>query len=282
MSTKSLADFDFETGVVLLLDKPLTWTSFDVVRKVKNALRIKKIGHAGTLDPLATGLLILCTGRKTKEIDQIQAQEKEYTGTFRLGETTPSFDLETAVDMAKPYAHLTEAQIVAATQQFLGTIEQTPPLFSAVKIDGKRAYEIARQGLEAEIKSKTVEIKAYELTRVALPEVDFRIVCSKGTYIRSLARDLGVALGCGAHLTRLVRTRIGEFRVEDAFSLDAIQALRPPRPEGETTRPRTERPRTAPNRAGLQYYAALQADALAAKEHQAHAAAPAQPEEPAA
>jgi tRNA pseudouridine55 synthase len=271
MSTKSLADFDFETGEVLLLDKPLTWTSFDVVRKVKNALRIKKIGHAGTLDPLATGLLILCTGRKTKEIDLIQAQEKEYTGTFRLGETTPSFDLETAVDMARPYAHLTDEQIQAATLPFTGTIQQTPPLFSAVKIDGKRAYEIARQGLDAEIKSKTVEIKTFELTRIALPEVDFRIVCSKGTYIRSLARDLGLALGCGAHLTRLVRTRIGEHRVEDAYSLEAIQALRPPRPGGEEPRVRTDRPRTAPNRAGLQYYAALQADALAAKQHQAAA-----------
>ncbi|WP_201986861.1 tRNA pseudouridine(55) synthase TruB [Hymenobacter rubidus] len=267
--TKTLADFDFETGEVLLLDKPLTWTSFDVVRKVKNALRIKKIGHAGTLDPLATGLLILCTGKKTKEIDLIQAQEKEYTGTFRLGETTPSFDLETAVDMARPYGHLTHEQITAATLPFVGTIEQTPPLFSAVKIDGQRAYAIARQGGAAEIKSKTVEIKTFELTRIALPEVDFRVVCSKGTYIRSLARDLGLALGCGAHLTRLVRTRIGEYRVEDAFSLDAIQALRPPRAEGEAPRTRPERPNTAPNRAGLQYFAALQADALAAKEHQA-------------
>ncbi|MDB5234927.1 MAG: pseudouridine synthase [Hymenobacter sp.] len=281
MSTKSLADFDFETGEVLLLDKPLTWTSFDVVRKVKNALRIKKIGHAGTLDPLATGLLILCTGRKTKEIDLIQAQEKEYTGTFRLGETTPSFDLETAVDMARPYAHLTEAQITAATLPFIGQIQQTPPLFSAVKIDGKRAYEIARQGLEAEIKSKTVEIKSFELTRIALPEVDFRVVCSKGTYIRSLARDLGLALGCGAHLTRLMRSRIGEYRVEDAYSLEAIQALRPVRPEGEAPRERTDRPRTAPNRAGLQYYAALQADALAAqhqKERESAETPPAAPE----
>ena len=264
--TKNLADFDFEAGEVLLLDKPLTWTSFDVVRKVKNALRIKKIGHAGTLDPLATGLLILCTGKKTKEIDLIQAQEKEYTGTFRLGETTPSFDLETAVDMARPYAHLTEEQIVAATAQFTGVIQQTPPIFSAVKIDGKRAYELARNGQEAEIKAKTVEIRTFELTRIALPEVDFRVTCSKGTYIRSLARDLGVALGCGAHLTRLARTRIGEYRVEDAFTLEAIQALRPPRPEGEDAgKPRHERPRTAPNRAGLQYFAALQADALAAQ-----------------
>ena len=269
--TKTLADYDFETGEVLLLDKPLTWTSFDVVRKVKNTLRIRKIGHAGTLDPLATGLLILCTGKKTKEIDLIQAQEKEYTGTFRLGETTPSFDLETAVDLVRPYAHLTDEQITAATTQFIGLIQQTPPIFSAVKINGKRAYELARTGQEAEINAKSVEIKTFELTRIALPEIDFRVVCSKGTYIRSLARDLGVALGCGAHLTRLVRTRIGEFRVEDAFTLDAIEALRPPQPEGEApARPRHERPHTAPNRAGLQYYAALQADALAAKEHQAH------------
>ena len=271
MSTKTLADFDFETGEVLLLDKPLTWTSFDVVRKVKSALRIGKIGHAGTLDPLATGLLILCTGKKTKEIDLIQAQEKEYTGTFRLGETTPSFDLETAVDLVRPYAHLTDEEVAAATPQFTGLIQQTPPIFSAVKIDGKRAYELARNGQEAEIKPKTVDIKIFELTRIALPEVDFRVVCSKGTYIRSLASDFGAALGCGAHLTRLVRTRIGEYRVEDAFSLEAIEALRPPRPEGD--RPaRPERPRTAPNRAGLQYFAAMQADDMAAKEHQAHEA----------
>ena len=265
--TKNLADFDFETGEVLLLDKPLTWTSFDVVRKVKGALRIKKIGHAGTLDPLATGLLILCTDKKTKEIDQIQAQEKEYTGTFRLGETTPSFDLETAVDLVRPYAHLTPEEITAATAPFIGLIEQTPPLFSAVKIDGKRAYELARSGQDAVIKSKNVEIKTFELTRIALPEIDFRVVCSKGTYIRSLARDLGQALGCGAHLTRLIRTRIGEYRVEDAFSVASIEALRPPRPEGLPIRP--ERPRTTPNRTGLQYFAALQADALAAQQHQA-------------
>ena len=273
--TKTLADYDFETGEMLLLDKPLTWTSFDVVRKVKSALRIRKIGHAGTLDPLATGLLILCTGKKTKEIDQIQAQEKEYVGTFRLGETTPSFDLETAVDLVRPYAHLTDEQVRAATEPLTGFIQQTPPIFSAVKVDGKRAYELARTGQEADIKAKTVEIKTFEITRIALPEVDFRVVCSKGTYIRSLARDLGVALGCGAHLTRLVRTRIGEHRVEDAFSLEAIEALRPPRAEGDApARPRRERPATAPNRAGLQYFAALQADALAVQHQQASEEAP--------
>ena len=226
-----------ENGVVLPIDKPLTWTSFDVVRKVKNTLRPRKIGHAGTLDPLATGLLILCTGKKTKEIDQIQAQEKEYEGTFRLGQTTPSFDLETPVDAELPYAHLTEADVRAATTQFLGSIEQTPPLFSAVKVNGKRAYELARQGVAAEIKSKTVEIKLFELTRIALPEVDFRVICSKGTYIRSLARDLGAALGCGAHLTRLVRTRIGPYHLADAWTLAQLQAQRPTQAAEATTAP---------------------------------------------
>ena len=255
------SSFNSAEGVVLLLDKPLTWTSFDVVSKVKNTLRIPKIGHAGTLDPLATGLLILCTGKKTKQIDLIQAQEKEYIGTFRLGETTPSFDLETAVDLARPYAPLTEAQIQAATLPFVGALQQTPPLFSAVKVDGKRAYELARNGEQAEIKSKTVEIKVFELTRIALPELDFRVVCSKGTYIRSLARDLGQALGCGAHLTKLVRTRIGQYRLEDALTIDAVQALAPPRPAGSDgnrpTRPRRERrPET---RIGLEFYAAQHA-----------------------
>lgn len=254
---KELADFDFDAGEILLFDKPLTWSSFDGVRKVKNALRIRKIGHAGTLDPLATGLLVLCTGKKTKEIDQIQAQEKEYTGTLRLGQTTPSFDLETAVDAERPCAHLTDAEIRAAAAQFLGPQQQTPPLFSAVKIDGQRAYELARKGQEAEIKAKFIEIKAFALTRIALPEVDFRVVCSKGTYIRSLARDLGAALGVGAHLTALRRTRIGAFRVEDALTLADVQALAPPRPAGEAARPRREARR--PARAGLDFYAAQQA-----------------------
>jgi tRNA pseudouridine55 synthase len=250
-----------EEGVVLLLDKPLTWTSFDVVRKVKNTLRPRKIGHAGTLDPLATGLLILCTGKKTKEIDLIQAQEKEYEGTFRLGQTTPSFDLETPVDAEQPYTHLTEAEIRAAVATFLGKIEQVPPVFSAVKVDGKRAYELARKGQEAEIKSKTVEIKTYELTRIALPDIDFRVVCSKGTYVRSLARDLGTALGCGAHLTRLVRTRIGDYKLEDAWTVADLEALRASRPEpaeGSTAPRRAPRERIRTARVGLDYYAAQQ------------------------
>jgi tRNA pseudouridine55 synthase len=272
LSAKSL-----EEGVVLLLDKPLTWTSFDVVRKVKNTLRPRKIGHAGTLDPLATGLLIMCTGKKTKDIDQIQAQEKEYQGTFRLGQTTPSFDLETPVDAEQPYAHLTEAEIKAAVATFVGKIEQVPPVFSAVKVDGKRAYELARKGQEAEIKSKTVEIKSYELTRIALPDIDFRVVCSKGTYVRSLARDLGVALGCGAHLTRLVRTRIGGYKLEDAWTIAEIEALRPARPEpAEGAAPRRaprERIRTA--RIGLDYYAAQQEAAAPTTESSAPASSPA-------
>ena len=263
MSKRELADFDFEAGEVLLLNKPLTWTSFDVVRKVKNALRPRKIGHAGTLDPLATGLLVLCTGKKTKEIDQIQAQEKEYEGTFRLGQTTPSFDLETALDAEHPYQHLTAADLEAAAAAFVGEIEQTPPLFSAVKVEGKRAYELARSGQEAVIKPKTVTIKTFELTRVALPEVDFRVVCSKGTYIRSLARDLGAALNCGAHLTRLVRTRIGDYRLADAWTIEQVQALRPPRPEGDAA-PRERRERSRPARAGLDFYAAQQAAGQAA------------------
>jgi tRNA pseudouridine55 synthase len=256
LSAKSL-----EEGVVLLLDKPLTWTSFDVVRKVKNTLRPRKIGHAGTLDPLATGLLIMCTGKKTKEIDQIQAQEKEYEGTFRLGQTTPSFDLETPVDAEQPYAHLTEAEIRAAVATFVGKIEQVPPVFSAVKVDGKRAYELARKGQEAEIKSKTVDIKSYELTRIALPDIDFRVVCSKGTYVRSLARDLGIALGCGAHLTRLVRTRIGQYKLENAWTIADIEALRPARPEpaeGTAAPRRAPRERIRTARVGLDYYAAQQ------------------------
>ncbi len=243
-----------DPDAVLLLDKPLTWTSFDVVRKVKNALRLKKIGHAGTLDPLATGLLILCTGKKTKQIDLIQAQEKEYTGTFRLGQTTPSFDLETPVDAEQPYQHLTDDEIRAATAAFIGEITQTPPLFSAVKVNGERAYEVARRGGEAEIKSKQVTIREFDITRVALPDVDFRVSCSKGTYIRSLARDLGAALGCGAHLTKLVRTRIGEYRLADALSLEAVEALRPPRPEGEADRPRRQRQPRPERRAGLEYF----------------------------
>jgi tRNA pseudouridine55 synthase len=218
--------YDFEAGAILLLDKPLTWTSFDVVKKTKFALRIKKIGHAGTLDPLATGLLILCTGKFTKRIEEIQVQEKEYTGTFVLGYTTPSFDLETEIDSTSPTDHLTEEMLLEATKSFLGEIDQTPPIYSAVKVNGERAYALARRGEEAEIKSKRVTIKQFELTAIEGNQVHFKVVCSKGTYIRSLARDYGQKLGCGAYLAKLVRTRIGEYRVEDAMSLDQLQELR--------------------------------------------------------
>jgi len=277
---QSLSASSLKEGVVVLLDKPLTWTSFDVVRKVKNTLRPPKIGHAGTLDPLATGLLILCTGKKTKEIDLIQAQEKEYEGTFWLGQTTPSFDRETPVDAEWPFAHLTEADLRAAAAAFVGKIEQTPPLFSAVKVAGKRAYELARAGAtDTIIKSKTVEISTFELTRIALPEVDFRLVCSKGTYVRSLARDLGAALGCGAHLARLVRTRIGDYHLADAWTIADLDALRPPAkaadaatnadapdaaPDSVARPARRERlRRPAAPRAGLDYFAAQRAQAAA-------------------
>jgi tRNA pseudouridine55 synthase len=223
---------DFRTGEVILINKPLTWSSFHVVNKMKFVIKsverrqpggIKsklKIGHAGTLDPLATGLLIVCTGKQTKNIEKYQAQEKEYTGTFFLGATTPCYDLEREIDAHYPTEHITEEMILETVKQFTGTIQQTPPLFSAIRIDGRRAYKIARSGKTAEIKSKEVTISEFEITRIAIPEVDFRVVCSKGTYIRSLARDFGEALKSGAHLTALCRTRIGEYRLEDAMSIE--------------------------------------------------------------
>ena len=234
---------DFRTGEVILIHKPLTWTSFQVVNKMKwliknfekNNYSLKqqsslvprlsslKIGHAGTLDPLATGLLIVCTGKQTKNIEQYQAQEKEYTGTFYIGATTPCYDLEKEVDAHYPTEHITDVLIYATTKQFTGTIQQTPPLYSAIKIDGKRAYDIARAGQTANIKPKEITITEFEITRIAMPEVNFRVVCSKGTYIRSLARDFGLALKSGAHLTALCRTRIGEYALKDALSLETFE-----------------------------------------------------------
>lgn len=211
-------------GDVFLVDKPYKVTSFEVVNKLKIALRKTfpdkiKVGHAGTLDPLATGLLIVCTGKKTKIIEQIQAQEKEYTGTFIVGSTTPCFDLEREIDFTFPTEHITENLINETAKKFLGKQIQTPPVFSAVKVNGKRAYDLARGGEEViEVRSKEVDIKLFEITRIALPEIDFRVVCSKGTYIRSLARDFGLALNSGAHLGALRRTRTGEFKVEDAIT----------------------------------------------------------------
>lgn len=213
---------DFEAGAVLLFDKPLRWTSFDLVKKVRGITRVKKVGHAGTLDPLATGLLIICTGKKTKEIDTFQAQIKEYTGTFFIGATTPCYDMEQPVDKVYETAHITEEMIRETAKQFTGSINQTPPPHSAVKVDGKRAYDLARAGKEVAVKSRTIEIETFEITGIALPVVSFRVVCSKGTYIRSLAHDFGKALGSGAYLSSLVRTRIGEFRLDDAITIDAF------------------------------------------------------------
>jgi tRNA pseudouridine55 synthase len=233
-----MAADDFIRGEVLLIDKPYRWTSFDAVNKVKYLIRRKlneaaidktlkpkfKVGHAGTLDPLATGLLIICTGKETKNIDSYQSQEKEYTGTFLLGATTPCFDLEKEVDARFPTDHITESLIRESTASFTGLQDQVPPLFSAIKIDGRRAYKYARAGQEAEIKSRQVTISEFDITAIRMPEVDFRVVCSKGTYIRSLARDFGLALDSGAHLIALRRTRIGNYRVDNAQSIEEFES----------------------------------------------------------
>lgn len=230
--TKFTAE-DFKEGRLLLFDKPLNWTSFQLVNKVRWLIRkscgIKKIkvGHAGTLDPLATGLLIICTGKFTKKIEEYQGQEKEYTGTFSLGATTPSYDLETEIDKVYPKEHISETLLHTTTEKFIGEIEQVPPVFSALKKDGKRLYEYARSGEDVEIKSRKVEITEFEITENRLPEIDFRVVCSKGTYIRSLAHDYGKALKSGAHLTSLRRTKIGTFHVEEALDLETFENLLP-------------------------------------------------------
>jgi len=216
----------YKNGQVLLIDKPLTWTSFQVVNKLRWEIRqrfsIKKIkvGHAGTLDPLATGLLIICTGKQTKQIDTYQGQVKEYTGTFTLGGTTQSYDLETEIDNTFPTAHITEELLHETTKQFVGEIQQKPPIFSAIKKDGKRLYELARKGETIEIKERTVTVSSFEITKIKLPEVEFRIICSKGTYIRSIAFDYGKALNSGGYLSALRRTKIGNFSVDDAFSVE--------------------------------------------------------------
>jgi tRNA pseudouridine55 synthase len=216
-----------EEGEVLLVNKPLTWTSFDVVNKLKRGCKIKKIGHAGTLDPLATGLLILCTGRKTKEIDQYQAQEKEYTGTLVLGKTTPSVDLETAFDAEYPTDHITAGQMEQAALTLTGALDQLPPIYSAVRLNGERLYKKARRGETVEIKTRPVTVSLFEIETSQFPEIRFRIICSKGTYVRSLVRDFGQLVGSGAYLSSLCRTRIGTFRLEDAWELpDLIQKKR--------------------------------------------------------
>lgn len=218
----------FLEGKVLLIDKPLNWTSFQAVNKIrwhiKQRFKIKKIkvGHAGTLDPLATGLLIICCGKETKNINTYQGQIKEYTGTFTIGATTPSYDLETEVDKTYPIDHISETLVKETTQQFIGTIQQKPPIFSAIKKDGKRLYELARKGETTEIKPREVTISEFEITNINFPKVDFRVVCSKGTYIRSLAYDFGLALNSGAHLSALRRTKIGNFSVDNSLTIDGF------------------------------------------------------------
>jgi tRNA pseudouridine55 synthase len=221
----------FLDGQILLIDKPYKWSSFQALNSVKWTLRkafsLKKIkvGHAGTLDPLATGLLLICTGKSTKKIPELQGMEKEYTGTFYMGATTPSYDLETEVDATYPTDHLTETRLLEATSSFQGDILQEPPVFSAIKKDGKRLYQYAREGKQVEVPIRKVHVSEFELTRIALPEVDFRVRCSKGTYIRSLAHDFGRALDCGAYLSVLKRTKIGPYNVDKALSPDEFRDL---------------------------------------------------------
>jgi tRNA pseudouridine55 synthase len=219
---------DFIEGEVLYIDKPLHWSSFRVVRVVRaklcSKLKIKKlkVGHAGTLDPLATGVMIVCTGKKTKEIDSLQAQTKEYLATIKLGATTPSFDLETEVDAIFPTDHLSQEKIEQALKKFVGKIEQIPPAYSACKVDGKRAYEFARKNETIELKPKLLVIDKIELVSCNLPDITIRVVCSKGTYIRALARDIGIELQSGAHLTSLIRTRVGNITLDECLKMDEL------------------------------------------------------------
>lgn len=216
----------FLSGEILLVDKPQNWTSFDVVNKLRYAISRKtgklKVGHAGTLDPLATGLLIICTGKKTKELDNYQAQQKEYTGTLKLGATTPSFDAETEEQNPMPFDTVTPAMIEDTVKRLTGIIEQTPPQYSAVKVDGKRAYDMARKDKTIEIPKRTITIFEFEITNIEFPFIDFRVQCSKGTYIRTLVNDFGQMLGCGAYMTALRRTKNGLFTIEDAWSLESL------------------------------------------------------------
>jgi len=212
-------------GQVLLIDKPLHWTSFDVVRKLRNLLQIKKIGHAGTLDPLATGLLIVCTGKFTKKINEYMAQEKEYTGSITLGAVTPTYDLESEPEQQKEFSFITQEMLEAASKKFIGDIEQVPPIYSAIKKDGVALYELARRGEEVELKPRSINIRSFEITNIALPVVSFKVICSTGTYIRSLANDYGAELGCGGYLSSLCRTRIGEFRIEDSVSMEDFEQM---------------------------------------------------------
>jgi len=210
-------------GKVILIDKPLHWTSFDIIRKLRSILQIKKIGHAGTLDPLATGLLIVCTGKFTKKINEYMAAEKEYTGSLTLGAVTATYDLESTAEQQKDYSFVTKELLLETTKQFIGDIEQCPPIYSAIKKDGVALYELARRGVDVELKARNINIKSFELAAIELPVVHFKVICSTGTYIRSLANDYGAALGCGAYLSSLRRTRIGDFKVEDAVKMEVLE-----------------------------------------------------------
>lgn len=210
----------FEEGRVLLIDKPLDWTSFDVIRKIRNLIKIKKVGHAGTLDPLATGLLIVCTGKFTKKINEYMSQEKEYTGTITLGAITPTYDLESEPREFKPIDEITEELIQETTKKFTGEILQTPPIHSAIKQKGKPVYLLARKGIDVVLEPRKITISKFEITSIEMPVIYFKVVCTTGTYIRSLANDFGAAIGCGGYLSKLRRTRIGNFKVEDAISID--------------------------------------------------------------
>jgi tRNA pseudouridine55 synthase len=224
MQENTPATSEFEEGKVLLIDKPLRWTSFDVVRKIRNLIKIKKVGHAGTLDPLATGLLIVCTGKYTKRINEYMSQEKEYTGTITLGATTPTYDLESEPQDFQPVEHISIQQLEQAAKLLTGPILQTPPIHSAIKKEGKRVYELARQGIDVKLDPRPVTIFEFEIVRAELPEVSFKVVCSTGTYIRSLADDFGKNLGCGGYLSSLRRTRIGPFSVNDAFGMQEFES----------------------------------------------------------
>lgn len=220
---------DFKEGEILYIDKPLKWTSFAVVNKLRYHISRKmgikkiKVGHAGTLDPLATGVMIICTGKATKRIEEFQYHTKEYIATLQLGATTPSFDLEKEIDATYPTEHITREMVEEVLKKFIGTIEQVPPVFSACKVDGKRAYDLARKGNEVELKAKTLVIDDIELLECNLPEIKIRVVCSKGTYIRALARDIGQALDSGAHLTGLIRTRVGDVKLEDCMKIEDFE-----------------------------------------------------------
>ncbi len=230
LQKSNITTIDFLAGTMLLVDKPANWTSFDVVNKIrfrlKHRLGIKKIkvGHAGTLDPLATGLLIICTGKMTKQIDSYQGMPKEYTGTIRLGATTPSLDLETPIDATFPTHHITTELIEKTRQQFIGDLQQYPPMFSAIKVDGQPLYKQARKGKTVEVKARPIHIYEFDITNMAMPDLDFRVRCSKGTYIRSLAYDFGKAMQSGGHLAHLVRTKIGDYKLEDAWNLEELIA----------------------------------------------------------